>query len=539
VFFNRISWKCQLRATTTVVLCSIAFFTGTANSSEPCPCIGIDYPRPIAYYKLDSDLLDSSSNAIFYGNPKNLASVGSTQYVSGMDGQALGLDGSFYVIATDSGLNDRFDFSSNQDFSFSSWHKTSAAVADNYILSKGTTGAGYRVFLNTGGFISVTLNDGVTEVTLTSTGTVTNDGDWHHFAASFNKGGLGKIYIDGQPNASTSIASILAIENANDLTIGLGTGTPYFNGDIDEVKIYDEALTDQETLNIFNQRAVAYYKFDDNANDSSGNNNDGTLSVPAPEWVSGIRDSAADFWVSTPEKEYIEISDSASLDTTTDAITISAWVSIWGYPDTSGGDIVTKSHLGGLPEDEEGSYRLYAKPSGDFSFEMADATTGVWYGMVEDGPSDISWHHVVGVYDGSEVSLYLDGVKGTTSVSHTGSIKVSSADVRIGSRDDLGSNELDGTIDEVRIFKTALPYEEICRLYWETPDVLNDVMPGDFEPDGDVDLADLKYLTSFWLDSDCQPIGWGTNADLDRNGIVNFLDIAIMGSNWLAEYELF
>ena len=515
-----------------VLICSVSFFAGTANSEEPCPCQDAHpYPRPIAYYKLDSDLLDSSSNALFFGNPKNLTSVGSALYSSGMDGQSLGLDGSFYVKATDSGPKDRFDFGSNEDFSFSIWFKTSASVDDNYMLTKGTSGAGYRVFLNSGGFVNVTVNDGVSQVTLTST-VNTNDGSWHHFAGSFDKGGLGKIYIDGQPDTQASIASILAIENASDFAIGLGPVGTYFNGDIDEVKIYVEALTDQEALNIFNQRTVAYYKFDSNANDSSENGNDGTpFLLNGGGWVPGIRDNAADIWIG----DYIEIPDSSSLDTTTDAITISAWVYLVSGDATN---IITKSSLSSPGED---SYRLFHYYSSDeLSFELADAGTGEWFGgnMGVD-LSYVSWYHVVGVYDGEEVSLYLNGVKGTTPVSHTGSIKTSSAPVHIGARGPSGPNALDGIIDELKIFNTALPHEEICRLYWETPGVLNDVVPGDFEPDGSIDIDDLNYLTSFWLDNDCQTPEWCRNADLDKSGTVNLVDMAIVASNWLSEYELF
>lgn len=532
MFFNRLDGKCQLRVVTGVVLiCSIGFFAGTANSSDCCRDAP-SYPRPIAYYKLDSDLLDSSNNALFYGDPKNLASVGSAQYVSGMDGQALGLDGSFYVKATDGGLNDLFDFGSNQDFSLSFWYKTSAAVADNYILAKGTSGAGYRVFLNSDGSISVNLHDGVHQVTITSSSSGTNDGEWHHFAGSFNKGGLGKIYIDGQPNVSTSIASILAMENAHDFTIGLGVVSP-FDVYMDEVKIYDKALTDQEALNIFNQRAVAYYKFDSDANDYSGNNNHGSFSY----FVPGVRGNAADIL----SEEYIEIPDSASLDTTTDAMTISAWVKIRHYL-ADPGNVLAKSYFGGPPEDEEGSYRFSTDFNGDLILEISDIN-GDWYGGVLDVASTAlsnDWYHFVGIYDGSEIYAYLNGVKSTNTFSYTGGIKVSSAPVRIASRDELGANEMDAGFDEVKIFKAALPYEEICRLYFETPEALNDVMPGDFEPDGDVDLADLKYLTRFWLDSDCQTPGcWCKKADLDKDGTVNMLDFAIIASNWLAEYELF
>ncbi|MBA7628911.1 hypothetical protein ES703_36408 [subsurface metagenome] len=55
-------------------------------------------------------------------------------------------------------------------------------------------------------------------------------------------------------------------------------------------------------------------------------------------------------------------------------------------------------------------------------------------------------------------------------------------------------------------------------------------LPGDFEPDGDVDFDDLAVLVAEWLQSgenllaDIYPVG--------GDGIVNFLDFAIFAENW-------
>lgn len=57
-------------------------------------------------------------------------------------------------------------------------------------------------------------------------------------------------------------------------------------------------------------------------------------------------------------------------------------------------------------------------------------------------------------------------------------------------------------------------------------------IPGDFEPDGDVDFADLMILANQWL----QPPG-NPSADIapppNGDGIVNFLDFAVFAQHWL------
>jgi len=53
---------------------------------------------------------------------------------------------------------------------------------------------------------------------------------------------------------------------------------------------------------------------------------------------------------------------------------------------------------------------------------------------------------------------------------------------------------------------------------------------GDCQGDGDVDLGDLGFLVSNWLDVDC---GDCNGADLDGNGEVNLDDFGKLAGNWL------
>ncbi|MBN2019514.1 MAG: S8 family serine peptidase [Sedimentisphaerales bacterium] len=55
---------------------------------------------------------------------------------------------------------------------------------------------------------------------------------------------------------------------------------------------------------------------------------------------------------------------------------------------------------------------------------------------------------------------------------------------------------------------------------------------GDFEPDEDVDLADLSTLANYWLTS-CTGPEWCNSSDIDQSGLVNFTDFAAFAANWL------
>ncbi len=71
----------------------------------------------------------------------------------------------------------------------------------------------------------------------------------------------------------------------------------------------------------------------------------------------------------------------------------------------------------------------------------------------------------------------------------------------------------------------GLPY------YGNAPDLgAFEHIDGDCQPDGDVDLLDLKCLADNWLNSGC---GTCNGADFDGNNKVNFYDFAIMARNWL------
>jgi azurin len=75
----------------------------------------------------------------------------------------------------------------------------------------------------------------------------TNDEQWHHVAVTFH-GGVGTRYLDGQNSGDAGVK--LPATDAN-LVIGSIGEKAYFNGLIDEVRIYDRTLTDAEIQRIY------------------------------------------------------------------------------------------------------------------------------------------------------------------------------------------------------------------------------------------------------------------------------------------------
>ena len=76
-----------------------------------------------------------------------------------------------------------------------------------------------------------------------------------------------------------------------------------------------------------------------------------------------------------------------------------------------------------------------------------------------------TWTHVTGVYNGTDIRTYINGTQDGTPAPHTGTIPNSSNDLRIGA-DSVAypSTELNGKMDEVIIYNTALNATEVQQL---------------------------------------------------------------------------
>jgi len=146
------------------------------------------------------------------------------------------------------------------DFSIVAWIKMAAGdtTESSMILSKHAayTRNGYGLMLNkTGGLLLdnrasfIQGGSGVGQITTAETPistTAVNDGNWHQIVAVFQVGGMKSIYVDGAP-AEDSKPSQPFNQNSVALLIGGanfdGVPTGLFTGLIDEVQIYNYALT--------------------------------------------------------------------------------------------------------------------------------------------------------------------------------------------------------------------------------------------------------------------------------------------------------
>ena len=164
---------------------------------------------------------------------------------------SLRFDGYDYVVIPD-------DTSLDLDFvTLSAWvliDPTNSAVQAN-IVRKGTTGSGndrvYGLTIRSSGQVRgfAVLNSSL--VVDADNGTALSKSAWHHIAMSYD-GQQTKVYIDGVLDHTSGTTAGVIADNDKDVMIGgiAATSGWYFKGNIDEVRIYNRALTTNEIASL-------------------------------------------------------------------------------------------------------------------------------------------------------------------------------------------------------------------------------------------------------------------------------------------------
>ena len=93
-------------------------------------------------------------------------------------------------------------------------------------------------------------------------GGVISIGDWHHIAYAIDEAGTAEIYLDGVLGAThTFTGTPLMMKPDQVLRIGNSSGTEYMNGMIDEVRIYNRALSAAEVAGLVGRLGPFYTSF--------------------------------------------------------------------------------------------------------------------------------------------------------------------------------------------------------------------------------------------------------------------------------------
>jgi hypothetical protein len=228
---------------------------------------------------------------------------------------------------------------------------------------------------------------------------------------------------------------------------------------------------------------VAYYPFNGNANDESGNGNNGTVyGATLTSDRFGNPDSAYSF---DGLDDYIEVPNADSLNPA--AVTISAWFNIYSYGSPGWCNFPTLIFKQS-PKDVDNTYYAIALMNDYPGWTVGCLSSSTWS---VSGPNAYvaslqplplgEWHHVVATINSTEVREYIDGQ--LQGVSSTGfPLDPGSRPLYIGYTGMFCGAYWNGLIDEVRIYNRALTEAEIQALYDKT--VICQVRHnGDYDPD--------------------------------------------------------
>lgn len=245
-----------------------------------------------------AQLSSSVAGGIWYSSDVSIATVSSTGVVTGVSGgtatitytitnaSGCGADTSttVNVIAQTVNTGNSLSFDGTNDYVSISNSTTASFTLEAYIKTSAASLTGTHAYEGNGilysdiagggnDFTLAVLNnniaffDGNKNSTVISNATVT-DGLWHHIALVRTSGGNMTIYIDGFEDASAPAGTGALTANSNIMIGGNTIDGRYFNGQIDEVRIWNIARSQDDIQSTMNTELIGseanlvdYYNF--------------------------------------------------------------------------------------------------------------------------------------------------------------------------------------------------------------------------------------------------------------------------------------
>jgi len=431
----------------------------------------------VGYWRFDNNSAYGENNTHFYdysgtGNNGTCSGDYCPNYTEGKKQLGLKFDGvDDYVEVPD---NDSLDIT--DEITIEAWVKPKVVDSDyHWIVSKdnGNTNLAYLLGLSTNVFRFITRNKN-SDV---DTGIGVMADVWYH-VVGVDDGVNIKIYQNGVLANSAPVSGEFVV-NDIDVIVGARIATnpiQFFNGIIDEVRIYNRALTAEEIKQRYLSTRTRYYddslvlamNFNNNsaigenstkAVDISKYGNNGT--IYGATWTTGKFGSALEF---DGVDDYVDCGSDSSLTFGTSDFSWEGWFYLNDWTDDASeqNSLITR---GGASHTEDGfrtavfnDGRIWTAIS-DGSFRTEIFTSA---GLIKLH----KWYHFAVVYDRDANGIvYINGEnkKAVDITGSNGSISTDRA-LRIGTWTPT-QRLFNGKIDEVRIYNRALSEDEIKMHY--------------------------------------------------------------------------
>ena len=205
---------------------------------------------------------------------------------------------------------------------------------------------------------------------------------------------------------------------------------------------------------------VAYYPFNGNANDESGNGNNGT--VTGATLTTDRYENSNSAFIFNGESDVITIPHSNSLDIT-EAISIAAWINVETKSTPYLGRIVIKN-----PGPDNIVYGIFHGYTNYIYAQLEDIDKNrvATLKTDENAIENSQWEFIVFTWDGDDLKIYINGnliIWGVTSIFEHITSCESSVTIGNSENPDIITG-IKGKIDDVRIYNRALTEDEISTL---------------------------------------------------------------------------
>ena len=436
----------------------------------------------VAYWKMDEVSWDGTTGEVldYSGNNNHGTAQADADTIAGKFGSGGTFDGTGDLV--NCGNDSSLDITSA--ITISAWINADTTVDSQRVVDKLRNDA-YALRLSDDGSLAVMELAGEFGGVDQTPGNSSIDnfitlGEWTHVSVTYD-GAIIRYYVDGMPAGSAEPSPAGDIGTSTvDMAIGARYDGVYeFAGEIDEVRIYNRALSANEVKQLYKWAPgpVMHLKMDENVagdaqtlRDVSGNGNDGTTDY-------GANTTGMD--CSKPGKygfgcefdgtdDHVVVTDTGSdsvLDMT-EALTLSAWIYKTGNTSTdSETNLITKADSDGNPV----NYWLQVEDFSDTEYlsYYVISDTGTPGEIRSNDPISLNtWHHVTVVDDddAGTCKLYIDGVSQGETVTYSGhpsgrGLQDNDHNLLIGG---LYSGEFyQGLIDDVRLYNYARTQDQI------------------------------------------------------------------------------
>ncbi len=339
---------------------------------------------------------------------------------------ALNFNGNQYVTsnaATPAG---------DSPWSIALWVKTTANPATGWatVIALGTLGSGSYtpvIYRSPGGWYAAGFYSGATAAAVTGTGT------WDHLVVTYpGGGGLVTVYKNGVPSQSTSSQSAFGLGNSNGVGVTLGSDywgpSMLFNGQIDDVQVYNRVLTQTEVTAILN---------------NSG----------SPTWVPDRNGVAGKALLFNGKTGFAGIGTPVSLNTNGD-MSISGWVN------TSGSAVANQS----IATWANGAFTTFPYHFVITTLNQLRLNDGT---IATDSVNTVplnTWTHVAMTISGNQLRYYINNVPDSANPRTINTRNIGNGYLTL-SREASGAQSFGGSMDDIKFYKRALSATEISELY--------------------------------------------------------------------------